>query len=73
MTNDNCLRNIACPKCKSDDHFYIVATITAYVTDDGADIANHTDMEWDDDSPIRCPDCGETGQLSRFRTEEARP
>jgi DNA-directed RNA polymerase subunit RPC12/RpoP len=70
MTNENCLEGIRCPKCGNEDRLFIVATILADVTDDGADIARHTDMEWANSSPARCPDCGETGPLSNFHTEE---
>jgi len=70
MTNENCLQGIKCPKCGNEDRFFIVATIVADVTDDGADIAKHTDMDWNDASHTRCPDCGETGELCQFRTKE---
>ena len=71
MTNENCLEGIKCPKCGNEDRFFIAATIIADVTDGGADVAKNTDMEWDDDSHTRCPDCGEEGVLGGFRTEEA--
>jgi len=71
MTNENCLKGIKCPKCGNEDGFFIGATIIADVTDDGADIAKHTDIEWDDDSHTRCPDCGEEGVLGGFREKEA--
>lgn len=71
MKNENCLRGIRCPKCGNEDHFYIEASILAYVTDDGADMAKHTDMEWNEDNYARCPDCGESGVLGEFRTGEA--
>jgi predicted RNA-binding Zn-ribbon protein involved in translation (DUF1610 family) len=70
MTNENCLEGLKCPKCGNEDRFFILATIVADVTDDGADIAKHSDMEWDSASDTRCPDCGETGLLSQFKTEE---
>jgi predicted nucleic-acid-binding Zn-ribbon protein len=70
MTNDNCLEGISCPKCGNEDRLFIVATILADVTDDGADIAKHSCVEWDRFSHAQCPDCGETGQVSHFHTEE---
>jgi hypothetical protein len=70
MSNENCLRGIRCPKCGNEDRFFIVATILADVTDDGADIARHTDMEWDDDSHTRCPDCDRDGPLAEFRVHD---
>jgi hypothetical protein len=66
MTNDNCLQGISCPKCGNEERFLITATIVADVTDDGADIAAHTDMDWDDTSHTRCPDCGMAGPLAEF-------
>jgi hypothetical protein len=71
MTNENCLAGIKCPKCGNEDRFFIAAMILAEVTDDGADIARNTDMEWDDESYARCPDCGEENALGVFRKEEA--
>ena len=70
MTNENCLKGVKCPKCENEDRFFIVATIVADVTDDGADIARHTDWEWDGSSHTQCPDCGEAGPLSQFHIEE---
>ena len=70
MTNENCLRGIRCPRCGNEDRLFIAATVLADVTDDGADIARHTDMEWNDDSSARCPDCGEAGVLGGFRAEK---
>ena len=65
--NHNCLAGIKCPQCGNEDHFYIAAAILAYVTDDGADMADNTDMEWEDASHTRCPDCGKDGPLAEFR------
>jgi hypothetical protein len=69
MTNTNCLEGIKCPGCDNEGRFFITATILADVTDDGADMAKHTDMEWGDESYTRCPDCGRSGALSGFRVE----
>ena len=66
MANDNCLKGIRCPECGNEDRFLIAATILADVTDDGADIAAHTDMEWDETSATRCPNCGHAAPLATF-------
>lgn len=73
MTNDNCLENIRCPECGNEDRFFIVATILADVTDDGADVAEHSDVEWDRSSEARCPDCGRAGEWASFFSQEVQP
>jgi DNA-directed RNA polymerase subunit RPC12/RpoP len=70
MTNENCLRGIRCPNCGNQDRFLIVAAILAEVTDDGADIAKHSDVEWDDDSHTRCPECNQDGPLATFHANQ---
>ena len=37
MTNTNCLAGVCCPKCGQKDGFFIHASITAEVTDEGAE------------------------------------
>ena len=73
MTNDNCLEGVRCPRCGNEDRLFIRASILAEVTDDGADIARDTDIDWSDASATRCPDCGETGTLAHFQTKEDWP
>ena len=65
-TNNNCLDGIRCPKCGSQEPFQIVAMSTFLVYDSGTD--GHADVEWNDDSPIRCKKCDCTGQIRDFRT-----
>jgi hypothetical protein len=69
MTNQNCLANVKCPECGNEDHFYIDTSVLAYVTDDGADIADGSDMHWDHASMTRCPDCDRDGPISEFYTQ----
>jgi hypothetical protein len=69
MTNQNCLAGVKCPECGNENHFLIVATILADVTDGGADIADGSDFHWDDASMTRCPDCDKDGPLSEFHTQ----
>jgi hypothetical protein len=71
MTNKLCLAGIKCPKCGNSDRFQITASITADVTDAGADIHRHSHILWDEESDTSCPDCGEAGPLSHFQTEKA--
>jgi hypothetical protein len=70
MSNDNSLAGVQYPQCGNEDHSYIETSVFAYVTDDGAEMAQHTDMEWDDASITRCPDCERDGPLSEFRAQQ---
>jgi len=63
--NSNCLENIQCPHCGNASRFKIVALVTADVCDDGAEF--HGDAEWDDNSPITCPECDRSGKVADFR------
>jgi len=63
--NENCLAGIACPKCGSPEPFHIVATAQFVVFDSGTD--EYSDVEWDDDSLIACPNCGHSGTVIEFR------
>jgi DNA-directed RNA polymerase subunit RPC12/RpoP len=65
MTNESCLEGIACPKCGNDERVIIAVKTLATVTDDGAEPFG--DMEWDDDSFARCPECDHWGRLGAFR------
>jgi len=65
MANINCLQNIHCPRCINEDRFYIETTITACVTDDGAEPADGN-FRWDERSPITCPDCRCEGTVGEF-------
>jgi hypothetical protein len=67
MTNENCLEGIRCPQCGNEDRLLIVATILADMTDDGADVADGSDWDWDDESLAVCPECGQDGPLGEFR------
>jgi DNA-directed RNA polymerase subunit RPC12/RpoP len=73
--NINCLAGVVCPQCGNTEIFVIVATTAIAVTDDGSDF--HDDVlknyacgvEWDDDSPCRCPRCNRHGKLRDFQQE----
>jgi hypothetical protein len=65
MANSNCLEDIHCPHCFNDDRFYIETTVTACVTDDGAEPANGN-FRWDANSWITCPDCYCDGTVAEF-------
>jgi hypothetical protein len=63
--NINCLENIRCPECRHAAGFYIDASVLAFVTDDGAEPANGN-FNWEDDSPITCPECDHSGTVRDF-------
>ena len=65
--NQNCLEGLRCPGCGNADRLRIVARIMADVTDDGAEMAHGTQMDWDDDSLAVCPECDHDGPLAGFR------
>ena len=67
MANENCLKGLACPQCKSEGPFFIVGHAEFEVYDDGT--SEFTDADWDDDSAMRCP-CGKRGTVKDFTEEE---
>lgn len=69
MNNTNCLEGIRCPKCGQEERFFIHSSITAAVTDNGAEIAPspRADIEWDRNSNAECPACGYSACLKHFR------
>ena len=65
MTNENVLKDIRCPECKSEGPFNITgATTFTNVSDDGCD--SFEDMDWNDSSFIECISCGHTGTVREF-------
>lgn len=64
MDNDptNCLEARACPRCGQNEHFRITATSVFDLYDEGT--SDHYDVEYDDDSPVRCPVCDWRGAWS---------
>lgn len=65
MTNTNCLEGLRCPKCGNEDRFFIIGGAQFEVTDDGSDTVG--DHEWDDHSPMSCPECNHEGKVRDFR------
>lgn len=65
MANENVLHGIKCPKCGQEKHFFITGISEFSVYDDGTD--GHKDIEWDDESYIRCAECNEAGKIKHFR------
>ena len=69
-TNDNCLAGIQCPKCGSEETFFIVGTAVLEVTDDGVEDFN--DADWEEDSYIRCRACDHQATVKDFTIEETK-
>lgn len=65
--NENCISDMACPKCGHYEAFEIMATRSAmtYVFDDGTDDFEG-DNEWSDTSDCRCPNCNHTATVGDF-------
>ena len=63
--NENCLANIACPKCGYRGKFRIQATIIAEVYDEGTE-RDASDIEWEDDAFCQCGDCAFEGKVKDF-------
>ena len=74
MANENCLKDMACPKCKSEGPFGMAVTAWCNdVSDDGTD-GDFTEIEWPDDGLCRCKECLHMGLVRDFRTDrEAEP
>lgn len=69
MANTNCLEGIRCPGCNQEARFVIAVSVFASVTDDGTDALGGA-TEWDDNSPITCPECNQSGPVGDFRLTE---
>lgn len=66
--NENCLQGMACPACGDFGPFKILVSQSGMtrVSDEGTD-SIEGDMEWDDDSPCECLECGHTGTVGQFK------
>jgi len=62
--NENCLREVKCPKCGAIDEFFIAGEAHFKVTDDGAEVDG--DIHWDGNSFCNCIKCGHSGRLDSF-------
>lgn len=69
MANRNCLKGMACPRCKSEEPFEIGVETTVQVWDAGA--GETGDLQWDEESDCRCVECGHAGRVADFRAGHA--
>ena len=65
------LEGFACPNCGQHQAFSIYASSWFRIYDDG--VEDNSDVEWSDDSPVRCLDCSHEGTVKEFRTGERVP
>lgn len=70
MPNDNVLKGMACPKCKSEGPFDIDCTVTFTVWDDGTDL-DYRGIDWEPDSRCVCKNCEYKGTAQNFETQNA--
>ena len=63
--NENCLEDVACPKCGYRLRFIIQATSSFIMGDSGT--SEFGDVEYNDDSYIACDSCGQDGKISEFK------
>jgi len=66
MKNTNCLEGRACPSCGNEDTVLLNTRMWVSLTDAGTDpyadaVKDMSEVEYDDNSPARCPDCGHMG------------
>ena len=67
--NENCLVDMACPKCKSYGPFTICAEVMIQVGDDGVR-DNQGDYDWGDESYCSCYACDHAASVADFTEEE---
>lgn len=69
--NENCLKNMRCPKCGQDSRFLVMITACASVTDDGTDIEPDS-VNWNSKASTICSDdeCDMMGEWNDFYKEE---
>lgn len=65
--NGNCIEGLECPECGASEEFYIKVETFMSMRDEGS--GDHEDVEWDDESEIRCQDCGHCGNVSEFKLD----
>jgi hypothetical protein len=64
MTNDNLLKDIACPKCGYDQDLCVEATTMVLVNDDYLEPFGI--LNYDGASFAECPDCHHSGKFFEF-------
>lgn len=65
--NENCLHDLACPKCGYRSQFSISSQCSFVMSDDGED--EHGDIFYDYNSDAQCIQCGHTAPLEDFNID----
>ena len=65
--NRNWLAGMQCPECKFFGPFAILVSILATVYDDGLEIDDYSDYEYEGATYCRCLDCDAVGGVTEFR------
>lgn len=67
MTNNNVLKGVKCPKCGHEKDFIYRMMTDIYVEDDGMDIDEHNQFEFDDSVRVDCLGCRHEAPLHTFK------
>lgn len=64
--NTNCLNGVMCPECGHTEEFRISCNVVMKVADSGTE-GVASDIEWDNESTICCPQCEKFGKVGEFQ------
>ena len=73
MSNDNVLEGMRCPRCGSEEPFYIEVTMLVTVYDSGTEQSKYGDSGWGHESYATCVECrweGTAGDLYVVDSED---
>ena len=62
--NDNCLINMACPKCENEGPFKIGCSALFLVSDDGT--GEYNEIDWEPSSFCLCTECKHEATVADF-------
>jgi len=71
--NENCLRNLSCPKCGASGDFRIETTATTTWADDGCDFSDAEDTTWQNNSSCACIECSHSATIWDFTVKPVCP
>ena len=62
-----------CPKCKTSNNIYVVATVTIRLYPGGQEAHLCAETDWDGKSACHCGNCKFEGVTENFKMERAEP